>query len=143
MPPEHLPNLSRRERQIMQALYARGRASAEELRDDLVDAPSGSAVRTFLRLLEDKGHVRHEKSGRKFVYSPVVPAETASRSALSTVLRTFFGGSVEQAMASLIDLESRQLDDADLDRLAALIDDARHKGTPAHKAKPRQTGRDT
>lgn len=123
-----LPPLSRRERQIMDILYARGKASAAEVREDLPDAPSDSAVRTLLRLLEEKGHVQHEKEGRKFIFSAVVHVQKASRSALRNLVRTFFSGSVEKAMASLIDAESQNLSPEELDRLSVLIERAREEG---------------
>jgi predicted transcriptional regulator len=128
MAPNHMPDLSRRERQIMEIIYARGRASAAEVRESLPDAPSDSAVRTMLRLLEEKGHLRHKKEGRRFVFSPVVDVKTARRSALKRLVTTFFDGSVEQAVASLLDIDSRRLSNSELDRLSALIDGARKEG---------------
>ncbi len=128
MAPHDLPDLSRRERQIMDVLYARGRASAAEVRKSLPAPPSDSAVRTMLRLLEEKGHITHVKEGRKFIFSPVVGTEKASRSALRKLVRTFFDGSVEAAVASLIDIDSCGLSETELDRLSALIDSARKEG---------------
>lgn len=112
----------------MDILYARGRASAAEVRTDMPNAPSDSAVRTMLKLLEEKGHVQHEKQGRKFIFSAVVEAKKASRSAMRNLVRTFFAGSVEKAMASLIDAESSELSGEELDRLSALIERARKEG---------------
>jgi len=126
-----LPPLSRREREIMDSLYSRGRASAAEVRADLPEAPSDSAVRTLLRLLEEKGHVRHEQEGRKYIFSPVVHVQKASRSALRRLLRTFFSGSVEKAVATLLDAESRELSEAELDRLSELIERARDRRRPS------------
>jgi predicted transcriptional regulator len=121
-------NLSRRERQIMDVLYARGRATSQEVLDALPDPPSYSAVRALLRVLEDKGHVSHEQDGPRYVFAPVVARERASRSALRRVLDTFFDGSAEQAMAALLDLQSSKLDPQELDRLAKLIEKARKEG---------------
>ena len=121
-------HLSRRERQIMDALYASGRATAQEVMDALPDPPSYSAVRALLRVLEDKGHVRHEQEGPRYVFVPVVAREAARRSALHRVLDTFFDGSTEQAVAALLDLQSSQLDPQELDRLARLIEKARREG---------------
>jgi BlaI family penicillinase repressor len=128
MPKERHRNLSRRERQMMDILYQRGRASAAEIHQALPDAPSYSAVRAKLRVLEDKGHVRHEEESLHYVYVPTLPRETARRSALRHMLSTFFEGSVEQAMAALIDLSAARLSKADLDRIAALIEEARKQG---------------
>lgn len=120
--------LSRRERQIMDVLYARGRATAQEVLEALPDPPSYSAVRALLRVLEDKGHVRHEQDGPRYAFLPVVAREKARRSALRRVLDTFFDGSTEQAVAALIDLQSAKLDPQELERLARLIDKARKEG---------------
>ena len=121
-------DLSRRERQIMDVLYARGRASAQEVLDALPDPPTYSTVRALLRVLEDKGHVRHEQDGPRYVFAPVVARETARRSALRRVLETFFDGSAEQAVAALLDLQSSKLDPQELDRLVKLIEKARKEG---------------
>jgi predicted transcriptional regulator len=118
-------NLSRRERQMMDILYARGRATAAEIHAALPDAPTYSAVRAKLRVLEEKGHVRHEEDAMRYVYIPTVARETARRSALRHVVSTFFEGSVEQAVAALLDLSSARLDDRELDRISNLIEDAR------------------
>jgi predicted transcriptional regulator len=125
---EKTGNLSRRERQIMDVLYARGRATSQEVLDALPDPPSYSAVRALLRVLEDKGHVSHEQDGPRYVFAPVVARERASRSALRRVLDTFFDGSAEQAMAALLDLQSSKLDPQELERLAKLIEKARKEG---------------
>ena len=120
-------HVSRRERQIMDALYARGRASAAEVMENMPDPPSYSAVRAMLRLLEEKGLVRHEQEGQRYIYLPTVPAERARRSALTRIVQTFFGGSAEQAVAALLDMERSNLDDEQLDRLAKLIAQAREE----------------
>jgi BlaI family penicillinase repressor len=121
-------NLSRRERQIMDILYQRGRASGAEIHSALPDRPGYSAVRAKLRVLEEKGHVRHEEEALHYVYLPTVPRERAKRSALSHMLDTFFEGSAEQAVAALLDLSSAKLSGAELDRLARLIAEAKVKG---------------
>jgi BlaI family penicillinase repressor len=120
--------LSRRERQIMDVLYRRGRASAAEIHQDLPDPPSYSAVRAMLRVLEEKKHVRHEEKDLRYVYLPVVPREKARRSAAVHMLETFFDGSAEQAIATLLDVSSRELSDEDFDRLSELIEKARKEG---------------
>ena len=119
-------HLSRRERQIMDVVYQRGRVTAAEVLDALPDPPSYSAVRALLRVLEEKGHLRHRRDGARYVFLPTVPRETARRSALARVVRTFFGGSTEAAVAALIDQSS--LSDTDLDRMRDLIDRARQEG---------------
>lgn len=119
-------HLSRRERQIMDVVYQRGRVTAAEVLDALPDPPSYSAVRALLRVLEEKGHLRHRRDGARYVFLPTVPRETARRSALARVVQTFFGGSTQATVAALIDQSS--LSDADLDRLRDLIDRARQEG---------------
>jgi predicted transcriptional regulator len=118
-------NLSRRERQMMDILYARGRATAAEIHEALPDAPTYSAVRAKLRVLEEKGHVRHEEEALRYVYVPTLARETARRSALRHVVSTFFEGSVEQAVAALLDLSSAKLNDQELDRIAGLVEEAK------------------
>ena len=125
---ELLRELSRRERQIMDFLYQKGRATAAEVQANIPDPPGYSAVRAMLRVLEEKGHARHEQDGPRYVYVPRVARDRAKRSALRHVVRTFFDGSAEQAMAALLDDRSAKLSDEDLDRLARLIDKARHEG---------------
>ena len=125
-PPQH--ELSRRERQIMDVLYARGPATAAEVQAALPEPPSYSAVRAMLRILEEKGHVTHEPDGPRYVYRPTVARESAKRSALRHVLKTFFDGSTEQAISALLDDSSTKLSDAELNRLARLIDKARRTG---------------
>jgi predicted transcriptional regulator len=125
---ELLSELSRRERQIMDFLYQKGRATAAEVQAGLSDPPSYSAVRALLRVLEDKGHARHEQDGPRYVYLPRVARERAKRSALRHVVQTFFDGSREQAVAALLDDRSTRLSEAELDRLARLIARARQEG---------------
>jgi predicted transcriptional regulator len=121
-------DLSRRERQIVDALYKLGRASAAEVRAELPDPPSYSAVRALLRILEDKGHIRHEQDGPRYVYAPTVARDSAKRSAMRHILHTFFDGSAAQAMTALLDVSSSRLSDSELDRLERLIEDARKQG---------------
>jgi len=120
--------LSRRERQILEILYRRGEATAAEVRAELPEAPGYSAVRALLRVLEQKGHVRHQERGPRYVFAPVVGRRTATRSALRHLVHTFFAGSVEQTVAALLDGPSTRLSAEQLDRLAALIEQARRKG---------------
>src|SRR6476660_717945 len=121
-------DLSRRERQILDILYQKGRATAAEVQADLPEPPSYSAVRAMLRILEVKGHVKHEQDGPRYVYVPTVARDNAKRSALRHVLQTFFDGSAEQAISALLDDSSTRLSDRELDRLARLIDQARRNG---------------
>lgn len=121
------PPLSRRERQIMDIIYRRGRATASEIRAEMADAPSYSTVRTLLRVLKDKGHVQQRSDGPRYVYSPTVSPRKAKRWALERLVSTFFSGSAEQAMATLLDMHSARLSRAELDRLQALIRTAKVK----------------
>jgi predicted transcriptional regulator len=125
--PNH-QDLSRRERQILDILYQRGRATAADVQTALPEPPSYSAVRALLRILEEKGHVRHEQDGPRYMYVPTLPRDNAQRSALRHILRTFFDGSAEQAISALLDDSSTSLSSAELDRLARLIDTARKSG---------------
>jgi len=118
-------NLSRRERQIMDILYQRNRATAAEIHRALPEAPTYSAVRAKLRVLEEKGHVRHEEESLRYVYLPTMPRETARRSALHHLISTFFEGSVEEAVAALLDLSVAKLGRSDLDRIQKIIDQAK------------------
>jgi len=118
-------NLSRRERQIMDILYRRGRATAAEIHEAMADAPTYSAVRAKLRVLEEKGHIRHQEEALRYVYLPTVTRDSARRSALRHVVSTFFEESVEDAMAALLDLSAAKLKDEDLDRIARMIEQAR------------------
>ena len=126
MPSSAPTALSRRERQIMDIVYRRGRATAAEVMGDLPDPPSYSAVRAALRLLEEKGQLRHEQDGQRYVFAPTVPRDRARSSALSHVVRTFFGGSAEQVVNALV--ENEKLSPAELDRLAGIIERARRDG---------------
>jgi predicted transcriptional regulator len=118
-------HLSRRERQIMDALHQRGHATAAEVQAALPDAPGYSAVRALLRILEDKGHVKHRREGIRYVYLPRVKRESARRSALKRVVSTFFQGSVTQAMAALLETADTRLSDSELRALREMIDQAR------------------
>ncbi len=120
--------LSRRERQIMDILYQRGRASAAEVRDAMEDAPSYSAVRAMLHVLEEKGHARHEAEGLKYVYVPTVARDKAKRTAVRRVLDTFFNDAPEQLVAALLDVSSRRLTREELDRMAQMIEEAKREG---------------
>lgn len=117
--------LSRRERQIMDLLYERGSLTAADLVKALPGAPTDSTVRTQLRVLEAKGHVRHEDDGTRYVYFPVVPRRVVRRSALKHVVNTFFDGSIEKVVAALLGPDGARLSDDELDRIAALVDKAR------------------
>ncbi len=121
-------DLSRRERQIIDILYSHGRATAAEVQAALPDPPSYSAVRAMLRILEEKGHVRHEQDGPRYVYLPTVARDNAKRSALRHMLQTFFDGSAEQAISALLDDSSARLSERELDRLARMIEHARKGG---------------
>ena len=118
--------LSRRERQILDILFARNSATAAEVREALPDPPSYSAVRALLRILEEKGHARHESRGTRYVYLPSEPRESARNSALTRIVQTFFEGSAAQAAAALVD--SGSLSDDDLTRLSEMIERARKEG---------------
>jgi len=117
--------LSRRERQMMDVLYARGRATASESQEALPDPPTYSAVRAKLRVLEEKGHIRHKEEALRYVYFPVVAREHASRSALRHLVSTFFEGSVERTVAALLDVSSARLSGEELERISALIEEVR------------------
>ena len=114
-------NLSRRERQIMDILFRRGQATASDVQADLSGDPSSSTVRTQLRVLEEKGHVRHEAVGLRYVYAPVVPQRSARRSALRHLVDTFFDGSTEKTMAALLGAEGSRLSEDELDRIAEMV----------------------
>jgi len=125
---EKLPGLSRRERQIMDVLYQRGKASAADVREGMTDAPSYSAVRAMLRVLEEKGHIAHSMDGVKYVFSPTVRRDKAKRSALKHLLDTFFNDSPEQVVAALLDVSSTRLTRKELDRMAEIIERAKQEG---------------
>lgn len=116
--------LGRRERQIVEALLRLGRGSVAEVQEALADPPSYSAVRTMLGLLERKGYVRHTEEGRRYIYHPVAARDEASRSALSHLVRTFFGGSRERAIVALLDLTDEPLSGEELERLNRLIEES-------------------
>lgn len=119
--------LSRRERQIMDILYKAGRATAGEIGKALPGNPSDSTVRTQLRVLEGKGHVRHEEEGLRYVYVPVVPRRVVRKSALKHVVDTFFDGSIEKVVAALLGADAGRLTDEELDRIAELVARAREE----------------
>lgn len=121
-------HLTRRERQIMDVVYERGRATVSEVQEDLPDAPSYSAVRALMRKLEEKGHLTHDASGPRYVYEATVPRDRARRSALERLMRTFFDGSPTRTVAALLDMPSATLSDAELEELSAMIEDARRRG---------------
>ena len=121
-------SLSRRERQIMDILYQRGKASASEVREAMEAAPGYSAVRAMLRVLEEKGHVKHQAEGLKYVYVPVVARDKAKRSAVKHVMETFFNGSAEQIVAALLDVSSTRLTREELDRMSEMIEQAKKEG---------------
>jgi predicted transcriptional regulator len=129
----HEQSLSRRERQIMDVIYARGPSSALEVMAELPDPPTKTAVRTLLRILEEKGHLEHEQVGLTYVYRPRRTREHAGKSAFQRVLDVFFGGSLEQAVASHLGEVAQHLTDDELKQLANLIQQARKskKGSPS------------
>jgi len=120
--------LSRRERQIIDILYRRGRATAADVMADLPGDPSYSTVRTQLRVLEEKGHVRHDDDGQRYVYSPALARGPVRRSALKHLVETFFDGSAEQAVAALLGSDGARLSDEELERIEQLIRKARKEG---------------
>ena len=122
------PKLSRREREVLDIVYARGHASAAEVRSAMHQAPTDAAVRTTLRILVSKGHLRFTQDGPRYDYWPTVPPEAARRSELQRVLTTFFGGSTESALAALLDIRPGELTDAERRRLKRLIDNAAQEG---------------
>jgi BlaI family penicillinase repressor len=128
MPRRSDAHLSRRERQIMDILYRTGRATAAEVQEQMAEAPGYSAVRALLRVLEDKGHIKHEQQGLTYVYLPTVSPQAARRSAVSHLLETFFDGSPEQAVAAVLEAADARLSRRELDQIAALIERARKEG---------------
>ena len=132
MPPklssDHIA-LTRRERQIMDILYKRGRATANEVLEELPGNSHYSTVRTQLRVLEEKGHVTHEEAGVRYVYMPAVPRRAARKSALRHLVDTFFDGSAEQVVAAVLGGEGARLSDEELDRIAELVDKAKKEGS--------------
>ena len=120
--------LSRRERQIMEIIYRLGQATAAEVMENLPNPPSYSAVRAMLRLLEQKGYVRHEQDGPRYLFKPMLAREKARRSALKQMLQTFFDGSTGEAVAALLDLSRRRMSKEELDQLSQLIEEAKKEG---------------
>ena len=124
--PTRLTHISRRERQILDVLFRLGRATVNEVREGLPDPPSYSAVRALLRILEQKGHVRHSQDGPRYVFMPTVRRDTAKRSALRHLVNTFFEGSSAAVLATLFEMSARDLTDEELAQLKGLIDAARN-----------------
>lgn len=120
--------LSRRERQIMDIIYARGEASVADVHGAMEDRPSYSAVRALMRILEDKGHLRHRAEGARYIYMPTRGRREASRSAMRRVLSTFFSGSADEALAALLEASPSGPTGEELDRMARLIEQARKEG---------------
>lgn len=128
MPGPALPDLSRRERQIMDSIFRRGRATAAEVLEDLPEPPGYSAVRAMLRKLQEKGHLKVAQDGPRYVYSPTIPRDEAQESALQRLVRTFFGGSPARAAAALLDMESTRMSERELNELEELIERSRKGG---------------
>jgi predicted transcriptional regulator len=128
MPRPRAADLSRRERQIMSIVYRLGLATAAEVLALVDDPPSYSAVRSHLRILEEKGHLRHEQDGPRYVYFPTLPRDRARLGALRQVLHTFFDGSASQAVAALLDSSDRSLGKDELEQLAKVVEQARKEG---------------
>ena len=128
MSPNSHTRLGHRERQIMEAVYRLGRATVSDVLAQLEDPPSYSSVRAMLRILETKGHLRHQQDGPRYVYLPVVSGQRARRTILKDVVKRLFDDSTEQAVAALLDLSSTRLSDEELGRLGRLIADARKEG---------------
>jgi BlaI family transcriptional regulator, penicillinase repressor len=125
---DEMAGLSRRERQIMDFLFQRGKASVGEVMEGIAEPPSYSAVRATLRTLGQKGRVTHQEEGRAYIYRPTVRRDTARRSALTHILKTFFDNSAEQAVAALLELKGPKLSEAELERVARLVDHAKREG---------------
>ena len=123
-----MPQLSRRERQIMEVVHRSGQATVAEVRKGLADSPSYSTVRALLGVLERKGHLKHRREGLRYVYRPTTSRLAAGRSALRQILTTYFESSAEKAVAALLDESASKLSDEELDRLAQRIDEARRQG---------------
>lgn len=121
-------NLSRRERQIMDIVYKHGQATAAEVQASLPSPPSYSTVRALLRILEEKGHLKHQQQGLRYVFLPTMARDKAKRSALKSVLQTFFDNSTEEAVAALLDMSQARLSHAELDRLSEMIEQAKKEG---------------
>ena len=125
---DELTGLSRRERQIMDFLFQRGKASVGEVLDGIPDPPGYSAVRATLRTLEQKGRVSHEEDGRAYIYRPTLRRDAARKSALTHVVKTFFDNSAEQAVAALLELKGTRLSEAELERVSRLVENAKKEG---------------
>jgi predicted transcriptional regulator len=125
---DELTGLSRRERQIMDFLFQRGKASVGEVMDGIPDPPGYSAVRATLRTLEQKGRVSHEEDGRAYIYRPTLRRDAARKSALTHVVKTFFDNSAEQALAALLELRGPRLSGAELERVSRLVENAKKEG---------------
>ncbi len=123
-----LANLSRRERQIMDIIFQRGQATVHDVRADLTDPPSYSAVRALIRILEEKGHLKHKKEGAKYIYTPRQTQRTARQSALKHVVQTFFDNSVENTVAALMAFSGDKMSDEEYKRLTEVIEQARKGG---------------
>lgn len=121
-------SLSRRERQIMEIVYRRGEATAQEILDDIADPPSYSTIRALLRVLVEKEHLQHREDGPRYIYSPILSRQKARAGALAQVVNTFFEGSASQAVSALLGAPQTKLSHDELDELSALIDAARRKG---------------
>lgn len=120
--------LSRRERQIMDVLYRLGSATAAEVQANIDDAPSYSAVRALLRILVDKGHIKHSYDGPRYLYAPIVSRPVAQKSALKQLVKTFFDGSTSSAVAALLDMSGKDLSDGELEKLAKIVEQAKREG---------------
>lgn len=125
---KHSDGLSRRENQIMEIVYRRGNVSASDVQKDLPDSPSYSTVRALLRILEEKGQLKHKVHGQKYIYSPTVSKGKAIKNALENILETFFNNSVENAVSALINENKSRISKNELDRLSELIEKAREEG---------------
>lgn len=121
-------DLSRRERQIMDALYRLESASAAEIRDAIPDPPSNTAVRTLLTILQEKGHVSFTRDGAKYIYQPVVSREEVAKDTIDRVVKNFFGGSIERVVATLLNSQESDLTDDQVNKFKAIIDEARKDG---------------
>ena len=128
MSSENPTHLSRRERQIMDAVYARSQATVAQILADIDDPPSYSAVRALVGILERKGHLKHHRDGVRYVYTPIRPRNAAGRFALKRVLRTFYRSDLSLAVAALLDVSDTELSESELERLTALVDKARQEG---------------
>jgi predicted transcriptional regulator len=128
MAPSKYEKLSRREREIMDLVYRMGEATAGEVRKGLAEPPGYSAVRATLRILEEKGHLKHRRDGRRYVFSPTVSAKTVRRSAMTKLVKTFFDGSPEQAVAALLDMSAKDLSAEELARIGEMIERAKKEG---------------